>query len=159
MNGFVREVLISWPIDSNPFKFNADKTQALFPFQKVLEGRYSRTAESTNQEDYGIEKGVIFQGEKSMISDKVKLGFTEKSHTLWYPDDVPAYTEETLRREMDSQTMAQKQEAEDDRKERHLGLAANGALLGLQVLQAGKDEPHMSAVRNYAAQGITREIG
>lgn len=158
-NGFVREVLISWPIDSNPFKFNPDKTQALFPFQKVLEGRYSRSSPTTSQEDYGIEKSVIFQGEKSMISPLVKLGFTEKSHTLWYPTDVPAHTEETLRREMDSQTMAQKQEAEKGRRDRNLGLTANGALLGVQILNAGKDDQHMSAVRNYAAQGMTREIG
>lgn len=152
MKGFVRELLIKYPLKSNPIKVNG-KT-AYIPFGSIMEGEFSLNAYTQGQTHYGVDKTMAFisnDNPKSMISDKVKLAFAEKSHTYYFLGDMPHVTKDRLDAEQAAQSPLTKLEATMMRQAKLTALAGSAAAYGMQIANTGKDPKQMEAVREFVA--------
>lgn len=152
-SGYVRQLLIKFPMDTNPIKVVGNIAQ--IDMAKFMEGRFSRDSETQaakeDVKDYGIEKAVAFVGASSAISDKVKLAFAEKSHSLWLPSGVRNSSKIKAEKDLASQSHAQKEQAKKDRNERNNALSQLALVTGSQIIVAGKDSHHLDLLRNYTA--------
>jgi len=148
-SGFVRELIIKFPLKTNPIKIVGNS--AHLDMAKMLEGRFSRDPLKSVDEyrDYGIEKAVVFIGQRSVISDRVKLAFAEKSHTLWMPKKTAAYSSEKEEQVEKSQTSWEKTEAVARRAERHSALSGLSMFSAPQIIMGGKDQQQLDELRNY----------
>jgi len=145
---FVRELMITYPLKNNPIKVNGKK--AYIPFSSILEGEFSRRSTTQDQEDYGVEKAMAFLGsEGSMISDKVKLAFAEKSHTYYFPGELPEATKDMLEAERAAQTPEMQATAKENRQGKLSAMAGLAATIGPQVIVAGKDLNHVASIRKF----------
>jgi len=150
VHGFTRELLIKYSLHDNPIKVHGDT--AFIPFSNILEGEYSRNARSQDQKDYGVEKAYVFDGAKgSMLSDRVRLAFAEKSHTLYFPYDVPNATKAKLEHQLASQSARDKAIAKEKRIDKLTALSGLSGSFGPQLIAGGKDLAHEKVLREFVA--------
>lgn len=150
MDGFVRELLLSYPLEKNGVEIQGGSVY--IPFSQILQGVFSRNAHTQDEEDSGIENAMAFKGYPgSMISDRVRLAFAEKSHTMYYPGRVPDASKARLEAERAAQTAAMRKRAVAERQAKLTALAGEAGAVGPQVITAGKDAEHLKAVREFAA--------
>jgi len=98
-----------------------------------------------------VEKGVLFVTPQSMVSDKVKLAFAEKSHALWVQDEdkMMRNSEVVNTAGIEAQSKRQKEQAIKDRPNRHGALSSLSLSQGPQILMNGKDWDHIAEQRNF----------
>jgi len=162
--GFVREFLVRYPMSD---QIKIDGKTATIDMHRMMTGTFSRdsTGEAAvgkapfdrDYKDWGVEKGLAFVTPQSMISDKVKLAFAEKSHTMWVPDESQMLrNSETIgTANFNAQTEKQRKQAVKDRPARNGALSTLSLSLGGQILQSGKDFPHTDELRNYTKKHPT----